>query len=161
MSAASMRLRPARPDEADALGALCMRSKAHWGYDAAFMAACAPFLVVPAEAIARGDVEVAVDASDRPLAFAQLASRRGDAIELDKLFVEPGLIRAGLGILLLRWAMDTARRRGARRLVILADPDAAAFYEKAGARFLHMATSDVVPGRRLPFYEIPLPETHP
>ena len=27
-------------DEADCLTALCMRSKAHWGYDAAFMHAC-------------------------------------------------------------------------------------------------------------------------
>ncbi len=152
------RLRPARREESDALGALCVRSKAHWGYDAAFMAACAPFLVVPPEAIARGDVQVAVDADDRPLAFAQLSPRVGDAIELDKLFVEPGLIRAGLGVLLLRWAMDTARQRGARRLAIVADPDAAAFYEKAGARFLHHVASDAMAGRQLPFYEIALRE---
>src|SRR5476649_1400099 len=31
-------IRPALLDEADALSALCLRSKAHWGYDAAFMA---------------------------------------------------------------------------------------------------------------------------
>ena len=161
MSKARARLRPARPDEAAALGNLCTRSKAHWGYDAAFMAACAPFLVVPAEAIARGDVQVAADVDDRPLAFAELSPRTGGVVELDKLFVEPGLIGSGLGALLLRWALETARRRGVWRLVVVADPDAAAFYEKAGARFLHMVASDAVPGRQLPFYEILLPETHP
>src|SRR5260370_38672074 len=30
-------IRPARPEEAAALTALCIRSKAHWGYDAQFM----------------------------------------------------------------------------------------------------------------------------
>ena len=33
-------LRPARPEEAPALTELCLRSKAVWGYDAAFMQAC-------------------------------------------------------------------------------------------------------------------------
>ena len=37
---AGPRIRRARGHEAAALGGLAMRSKAHWGYDAAFMAAC-------------------------------------------------------------------------------------------------------------------------
>ena len=36
-----MTIRRARPDEADALTALATRAKAHWGYDAEFMAALA------------------------------------------------------------------------------------------------------------------------
>ena len=35
-----LHLRPARPDEADLLTELCLRSKAVWGYDDAFMRAC-------------------------------------------------------------------------------------------------------------------------
>ena len=35
----SSSLRPARIEDLEALSALCLRSKAHWGYDAAFMAA--------------------------------------------------------------------------------------------------------------------------
>jgi hypothetical protein len=37
-SPALLSIRPARPDEAEALTALFYRSKAHWGYDDDFMA---------------------------------------------------------------------------------------------------------------------------
>ncbi|MEE8545291.1 MAG: hypothetical protein V3T29_05715 [Alphaproteobacteria bacterium] len=51
-------IRPARPGEAAALTDLALRSKAHWGYDAAFMAACrAELTVTPAQA-ASGLVQV-------------------------------------------------------------------------------------------------------
>ncbi len=39
-------VRPARSGEAVSLTALCLRSKAHWGYDAAFMRLCVPSLIV-------------------------------------------------------------------------------------------------------------------
>ena len=53
-------------------------------------------------------------------------------------------------------AAGHARRGGARRLTILADPHAAAFYERLGARWLRNAPSDAIPGRTLPFYEYDL-----
>jgi hypothetical protein len=37
----AMQIRPARGDEAAAITALGLRSKAHWGYDDDFMARCA------------------------------------------------------------------------------------------------------------------------
>ena len=151
-----MILRAARTEEAATLTALCTRSKRHWGYDDDFMARCAKSLAVPDQAIARGDVQVAVDARGQPLGTAQLSPPFDDAIELDKLFVDPPVIGHGVGAALLRWAMDETRARGAKRLVILADPNAAPFYEKMGARFLRMAPSDALPGRELPFYEVDL-----
>ena len=39
MAIAASRIRAARPEEAADLSALALASKAHWGYDAAFMAA--------------------------------------------------------------------------------------------------------------------------
>ncbi len=36
----AVKLRAARPDEAEALSGLTMRSKAYWGYDEEFLAAC-------------------------------------------------------------------------------------------------------------------------
>ena len=50
-------------------------------------------------------------------------------------------------------------RRGAGRLTILADPNAAAFYERAGAVRIGEAPSDAVPGRLLPLYEVRLDST--
>jgi hypothetical protein len=49
-----------------------------------------------------------------------------------------------------------ARRRGAERLTILADPNTAGFYERSGAVRIGDAPSDAVRGRRLPLYELRL-----
>ncbi|TMK12084.1 MAG: GNAT family N-acetyltransferase [Alphaproteobacteria bacterium] len=122
------RIRPARIGEAAALSELCFRSKQVWGYDDDFMAFCREPLRAPAGEPA--------------------------TLDLDKLFIEPGWIRGGVGRLLLAHAIGEARRRGATRLTILADPNAAAFYEQNGGCFIRMASSDAIPGRFVPLYEI-------
>jgi predicted N-acetyltransferase YhbS len=83
-------------------------------------------------------------------------SEQPNTLDLDKLFVEPRWIRTGVGGALLAHAMIEARRRGAERLTILADPYAAGFYERHGARRIGEAPSDAIPGRSLPLYEIKL-----
>jgi len=59
---------------------------------------------------------------------------------------------------LLAAAAALAARWGATRLTILADPHAADFYARQGARFLRNAPSDAIPGRLLPLYEYALAE---
>jgi len=51
-------------------------------------------------------------------------------LDLNKLFVEPRHIRGGVGRALPAHAVAEARPRGAERLTILADPNAAGFYER-------------------------------
>ena len=68
---------------------------------------------------------------------------------MNKLFVEPRHIRSGVGRVLLAHAVAEARQRGAERLTILADPNAAGFYERNGAVRIGEAPSDAVPGRLL------------
>jgi len=154
-AALSCRVRPARIEEAAALSDLCFRSKAVWGYDEAFMALCRePLRVKPAE-IAAGDVWVAAAIDESIAGIAALAPGEGPAtLDLDKLFVESNWISGGIGRLLLTHAIVEAKRRGAKRLTILADPNAAKFYERNGARFIRMAPSDAIPGRFVPLYEI-------
>lgn len=132
------------------------RSKAHWGYDAAFMGLAARTLRLEADDMASGDVRVAEDADGTPLGVCKLAAVDAATADLTDLFVEPRAIGAGIGRALLAWAADEARRRGLRRLTILADPNAAPFYERAGARFVRMAPSDAIPGRELPLYALDL-----
>ena len=91
-------------------------------------------LGVAGEDIAVGDVWVATGADGQIAGVVALAA--GDApgaLDLNKLFIEPRHIRSGVGRALLAHAIAEARRRGAGRLTILADPNAAAFYERAGA----------------------------
>lgn len=147
------RLRQARPGEAAELSALCLRSKAHWGYDAAFLAACVPALTVSAAMIAAGQVLVAADAGDRPLGVAAL-SHDGAAVEL--LFVDPAAMGQGIGRALLAALVQRARAQGRDSLAIAADPGAEAFYLRQGAVRVGWVESEVLPGRRLPLLGLAL-----
>jgi N-acetylglutamate synthase-like GNAT family acetyltransferase len=150
-------IRPAWVEEAAALSDLCFRSKAVWGYDAEFMALMPAALRVTPEEIATGDVWIATGTDGQIAGVVALAP--GDppgTMDLNKLFIEPRHMRGGAGRALLAHAVAEARRRGAERLTILADPNAAGFYERNGAVRIGEAPSDAVPGRLLPLYEVRL-----
>jgi len=148
-------IRKAEPGESESLTALCIRSKAHWGYDAAFMRMCAVTLAVSEADIALDRVLVAVDDQGRAIGMACVLPE-GQTADLDALFVDPSAIGRGAGRLLFEAAIERARTLGARRITILADPNAARFYERMGAHFVRNAPSDAIPGRTLPFYECDL-----
>ncbi len=143
-------IRAARLPEIDALSALCLRSKAYWGYDEAFMALCVPTLRVSAGAIADGLAFVA-EFEGRPVGVHQLVLE-GIRAELDLLFVDPPAIGTGIGRRLYRHAERLATSRGCRELSIIADPFATAFYVAMGARYVEDVPSDSIPGRMLPRY---------
>ena len=112
-----------------------------------------PALAVSPEQIAAGDVWIATDAQGSIAGLVALGpGNQAHALDLDKLFVEPRRIRAGVGRRLLSHAIAEARRRGARRLTILSDPFAAGFYQRNGATCIGGAPSDAVPGRMLPLF---------
>ena len=150
-----MQIRIANPGEAASLSALCVRSKAHWGYDAAFMQMSAASLEVREAEIAAGHVLVAVDDAGELIGVAGVVPQ-GETADLDVMFIDPPAIGSGAGRLLFAAAARLALGLGARRMTILADPYAAAFYERMGARFLQDAPSDAIPGRTLPLYELDL-----
>jgi len=150
-----VQVRSAKPGESRSLTALCVRSKAHWGYDSAFMKLSAAALSVNEDDIAAGRVLVAVDDAGHVIGMACVL-QDSDTADLDALFVDPPAIGSGAGRALFEAAVVLARCQGARRMTILADPNAAAFYERMGARYLRNAPSDAIPGRTLPFYEYDL-----
>ena len=150
-------LRPARADELSALSALCLRSKAVLGYDAAFMAACRAELTLHPDELNTTQIQVAESADGSIAGMAQVKVIERDA-ELLKLFVEPDRIRTGAGRLLFDWATNIARHLGAARIVIDADPDAAGFYQRMGALIERMVPSGSILGRMLPRFVVRLDE---
>jgi GNAT superfamily N-acetyltransferase len=152
-------IRPAVTAEAAALSALCFRSKAHWGYDANFMAKARGELTIAPELIATGHVLVAVDGGGRLLGIASVAplARPGE-FDLVHMFVEPGVIGGGAGRALFHAVAAMAKAHGGRTLVIQADPNAAQFYRRMGAVDAGDAPSDSIPGRRLPVLHYALAE---
>jgi GNAT superfamily N-acetyltransferase len=153
-----MPIRPARIIEGATLTSLSIRSKAHWGYDAAFMDQAAPHLVIPPDLLALGRVWVSTDRDDCPLGVAALG--RPDATglaDLTLLFIDPPAIGQGHGAALLRHALNIARTDGAHRLQVLSDPHALGFYLHHGAQQIGTAPSDAIPGRLLPLLVWTLP----
>ena len=149
-----MIIRTARPGEAAALTALGLRSKAHWGYDAAFMARVA--------------VELRWDEADLRSMLVHVAERDGQVLgfsavnpatdppELDALFVEPAAMGAGVGRALLAASRAAAAAGGIGELAIDSDPQAEPFYLREGARRAGEVRSPST-GRMLPRLVITCP----
>ncbi|MFZ0669810.1 MAG: GNAT family N-acetyltransferase [Pseudolabrys sp.] len=137
-------------DELSDLSDLCFRSKAVWGYDVEFMDACRAELSFEPRDLEGEDTPIAVaEHYGKPIGVAQIKVVDDEA-DLLKLFVEPTALRSGTGKALLVWATDVAKKLGATRLIIEADPDAAPFYRRMGAYDVGQAPSGPVPGRMLP-----------
>jgi GNAT superfamily N-acetyltransferase len=147
-------LRDARQNELSNLSELCLRSKAVWGYDEAFLAACRAELTLHPDELLSTCLQVA-ERDWTVVGVAQVSITGIDA-DLLKLFVEPTLLRSGVGRLLFKWACSRAQSLGATRMTIEADPAASPFYERMGARHAGSTPSRSIPGRVLPLMEIAL-----
>lgn len=102
------------------------------------------------------------------LATTRVAERRGHAVgvvqvtaegaaaALRKIFVEPHEIGSGIGTMLFADAVRTARAAGARDLIVAADPGAAGFFTRMGARPAGEAPSGCIPDLILPRFAFAL-----
>jgi GNAT superfamily N-acetyltransferase len=88
------------------------------------------YLVLRPEGLAEGRTYVA-EADGVVVGFATWAEADG-GIELEDLFVEPGYMRRGIAMALVRRVAEFLRARGVQRLEVTASPDALAFYRAAG-----------------------------
>jgi GNAT superfamily N-acetyltransferase len=159
-------VRPGRPEDAARLTALAWRSKAHWGYDDAFLAACRDELTLSPEQAAASRVAHVTTTAGPPLpvpavdGFHLLApdpDGRGGRGELLMLFVDPPAMRCGVGRSLLADAVRAAALRGWSSLRIESDPQAEGFYLAQGATRVGTVPSGSVAGRVLPLLQLPVP----
>lgn len=123
---ASVIVRPACAADADALTALMMASSAYSGQYSALLDGYR----VTKEQIARDHFGVA-EAEGDLLGFYSLTF--GDAPELDLLFVADRAQGRGIGRVLLRDLITTARSRGIGSVTIVSHPPSVGFYRRAGA----------------------------
>jgi N-acetylglutamate synthase-like GNAT family acetyltransferase len=144
-------IRPASKDEVGMLSELALRSKGHWGYDAAFLEACRAELTITPARIDRETVWVAVEAGE-VVGFCSLLVE-GENAELTDLFVDPVRIGSGVGQALWDRSVATSREKGATRIRIESDPHAEQWYLKRGAVRVGEAPSGSIPGRVLPLLE--------
>ena len=147
-AAAAPVIRRAAAGDAATLTALALRSKAAWGYDPAFMAACRAELTITAAGIARRPTWVLEERS-AILGFYQLRLDGGTA-EVAQFFVAPSSMRGGRGRRLWAHLEDRARAAGCTLIEVDADPHAEGFYLAMGMKRCGEAPSGSIPGRLLP-----------
>jgi len=145
--------RRAKSEEAELLTDLTRRSKAYWGYDAAFMRVVAGDLTVTPSAIKTHEVWI-LEENGTILGFFQV--KLGDPAWLEDCWLEPEAIGKGYGRQLWEQALSVARDGGAWAMEFNAEPFAMGFYEHMGAVQVGETPSRFIPGRKLPLMRIPL-----
>ena len=144
----AIRIRRARPDEADELTALATRAKAHWGYDADFMERIRDAMSLSPTDVAGDEVWALEDGTGRVIGYHRVLA--GDPAEVEDLWVEPAAMGAGHGRRLFEHAVAIARSAGASALELDADPNAVGFYERMGMHRIGETPSTTFAGRSLP-----------
>lgn len=146
---------PARVSEVQALSALALRSKAHWGYPADWLQEWGPQLTLSRIDLENREVFVA-RGSDQPVGFYCLAF--GDRAALEHLWMDPRFMGRGLGRRLLEHAVARTALRGYPTLQVDADPHAESFYVRMGAVRMGWVHAPVAgTARLLPRLVIPVP----
>ena len=131
MTAAPVAIRTATPAERAALEALQLRASLQSGTYAEQLLGAPEVVAIDSAQFEAGLVRVA-ERAGRVRGFAVLLAPDGGACELDGIFVEPDAMGTGVGRALIEDAVARARRWGATRIDVVANPDAWAFYERVG-----------------------------
>ncbi len=143
-------IRPALPAERRALEALQLRASLIWDEYRADLEANPDAIALSPAAIEEQRVRVAT--VDGELAgFSEWSASSAEEWELEGLFVEPARMRGGIGALLVDDLARLGRERGIRSIAVVGNPNALAFYERAG--FVQQGTvpTRFGPGIRLRF----------
>jgi GNAT superfamily N-acetyltransferase len=127
VTANQVTIRRARPDEKTTLESLQWRASLANAGDRDALLANPDAIVLPIEQIAAGGVFVA-EHDGVIVGFAAVLPRPDGEAELDALFVEPHLWKAGVGRRLVNHAAELARASGAAFLHVIGNPHAEGFY---------------------------------
>jgi N-acetylglutamate synthase-like GNAT family acetyltransferase len=147
------KIRQARLDECPALTELAMRSKAHWGYDATFMANVRADLEVIAGKFMPGFHVYILETENEVIGFCSLRPEDAETVALEDLFIEPKHIGHGFGKQLWDHSLRVAQSLGFQRVTLISDPYAEPFYARQGAVRFGEIESNALAGRMLPLME--------
>ena len=165
-----------KPENAGLLTDIAMQSKAHWGYDNAFMRAARHELAVTPKRLSsqqfvyrclveneqhiQGFYSLSMQPDCHDLASYKFDSGNETntknrfyakaAIELEALFILPNAMGKGFGQALFNHAINNPDIKNVATLLIQSDPNALTFYQKLGCKLISEKESGSIKGRFLP-----------
>ena len=125
-------IRQAKVEEAGVLTKIALEAKRYWGYPEHWIKHWEADLTITAEFIRDNHVYVAEGDGEVRGFYALCVD--GDEAELEHMWVTPDSIGTGIGKELFLDAMERAAALEVRGVEISADPNAAGFYERMGAK---------------------------
>lgn len=140
--------------DSERLSQIARSAKAHWGYPEAWLAAWEPILRITPEDLQRQLVYVGTLGHEMVGFYA--LERRGEGWSLEHFWVDPSWHGRGVGRQMYGHALDRVRAIRPGVMVIEADPYAAGFYARMGARQKGTVPAPVEgdPDRTLPVFEV-------
>lgn len=126
--------RPARPDEAEALGEMIIAGASYWGHDKNF-----PDLIeslrqtdMPTPEYIEAETVFIAEENGGVVGFYGLQDHE-DFIDMRYLFLDTDYIGKGYGKALWLHSLEEAKKTAFERMRILSDPGAVGFYSAMGA----------------------------
>ena len=159
-------LRKAETRDIDAVNAVVLAAKAHWGYSEELMRAFSAELHYEAPVLVR-DATISLVAAttvddpkntSRVVGFCRIVPKGDGVGELDALFVHPDWIGTGTGRRLIVATCRLAADWPLTRLEIQSDPYAEGFYLALGAVRIGTRESGSIRGRELPLLALDVVE---
>ena len=141
-------IQPAPLNSAPLLSVLALKSKAHWGYADELLKSWTHDLTVSEKMIQEMMVYKFISDA-KIIGFYILNQPKEKSIELEFLFVLPNFIGKGIGNQLLNHAFSNAVSLNCKKMILLADPNAAPFYQSKGFVMIDRKESSIA-GRFLP-----------
>jgi GNAT superfamily N-acetyltransferase len=135
---------------------LTIRSKAHWGYDDAFIKAVRDELEFRPSKFQPDFHVYILEQNCERLGFCSLLPINRETVELHDLFLDPLHIGKGYGKQLWNYAVNLARDLGYDKLILTAEPHAEPFYVHQGAVRSGEKSSALINSRKLPLMEYSL-----
>ena len=127
-----MQIVRAKPQDADPLTEIAQAAKRHWGYPERWIETWRDILTMRPQFIAENATYCAKE-DGRIIGF-YLLTMENDEMHLDHLWISPRAMRRGVGRALFQHAVEQAKKLGHHEIKIEADPNAAGFYERMGAK---------------------------
>ncbi|UAM98344.1 GNAT family N-acetyltransferase [Polaribacter litorisediminis] len=124
------------------LTAIALQSKAFWGYSDDLIQSWTDELTVTEQMMSEMFVYKFLK-DDKIMGFYILNQPKKETIELEFLFVLPEYIGQGIGNQLLQHSFEKAKILKAKTMQLLADPNAASFYESKGFSIIDKIQSAV------------------
>jgi GNAT superfamily N-acetyltransferase len=144
-------IRPAIPDDRQALEALQLRASMGNAGDREALLLHPDAIDLPVEQIIAGGVFV-LEQDGAVVGFSAILSREDGDTELDALFVDPGIQRQGIGKRLVQHCAEIARSKGSTTLHVIGNRHAEQFYLACGFHVIGSFDTRFGPGllMRLP-----------